>query len=208
VTEPGPPAQRASDDDRERTVDLLRDASVTGRLDLEELAARTELAHGARTRAELDELTADLATTHEHAPTSEPQRQRVAFSAHRRRGRWFPAQASRYSNVCGTIELDLRHAVLPGPEIELHIRSWFGTTTLLVPEGVEVELTGGGFGATNNVDIEGEPGPDAPIVRIHARGPFGTLNVRSRPGWRDTIKQSAEALAQRIAEEQLRRREP
>jgi Domain of unknown function (DUF1707)/Cell wall-active antibiotics response 4TMS YvqF len=204
VTEPGPPAQRASDDDREHAVDTLRQASVDGRLDLEELADRTERAHRARTRGELEEITADLATAFERPPIAEPQRHRVAFSAHRRRGRWHPAQAARYSNVCGTIELDLRQAVLPGPEIELTIRSWFGTTTVLVPEGVEVELTGGGFGATNNVDIEGDPGPDAPVVRIHARGPFGTLNVRSRPRVRDSLRDGVRGVQEGLA----RRRDP
>jgi hypothetical protein len=191
VTEP---TQRAGDDDRERTVDRLREASVAGRLDLEELAERTERAQLARTRDELAELTADLAVAPERAPAAERQRHKVAFSAHRRRGRWHPAAAAHYSNVCGTIELDLRHAVLPGPEIELHIRSWFGTTTILVPPGVEVELTGGGFGATCNVELEGEPGPNAPVVRIHRRGPFGTLNVRNRPRIRDSLRDGVRAL--------------
>jgi hypothetical protein len=161
---------------------------------LEELADRTERAQQARTQAELEAITADLAGAFERASVAEPQRHLVAFSAHRRRGRWHPAQAARYSNVCGTIELDLRQAVLPGPEIELHVRSWFGTTTVLVPEGVEVELTGGGFGATHNLDVEGDPGPDAPVVRIRARGPFGTLNVRSRPRVRDSLREGVRAL--------------
>jgi uncharacterized protein DUF1707/cell wall-active antibiotic response 4TMS protein YvqF len=208
VTEPHLPAQRASDDDRDRVVDLLRTASIDGRLDLEELAERTERAQLARTRGELAELTADIAAAPARPPAVEPQRHRVWFSGHKRRGRWRPAATSRYLSVCATIHLDLRQAVLPGPEIELEIRSWFGTTTVLVPEGVEVELTGGGFGATRNVEVEGEPGPDAPLVRIRTRGPFGTLNVRSRPRLRDTMRENAEALAQRISEEHLRRRDP
>jgi hypothetical protein len=201
VTEP---AKRASDDDRERTVDRLREASVSGQLDLEELADRTERAQQARTRGELQELTADLATARERAPITEPQRHKVTFSAHRRRGRWYPAQAASYSNVCGTVELDLRHAVLPGPEIELHIRSWFGTTTILIPPGVEVELTGGGFGATCNVELEGDPGPDAPVVRIRRKGPFGTLNVRNRPRIRDSLRDGVRALQEGLN----RRQEP
>jgi hypothetical protein len=190
VTEP---AQRAGDDDRERTVARLREAAMAGRLDLEELAERTERAHRARTRAELSAITADLPAPRAAHPTA-PTYHRAAFSAHRQRGRWHPAAQSRYVSICGTIELDLRHAVLPGPEIELDIRSWFGTTTIVVPEGVEVELTGGGLGATCNVDLEGDPGPDAPLVRIHRKGPFGTLNVRNRPSIRDTLRDGVRAL--------------
>ncbi len=195
--------QRASDDDRERAVERLREASVAGRLDLEELAERTERAHRARTQDELGELTADLPAPRAAHPTA-PTYHRAAFSAHRQRGRWHPAAQSRYRSICGTIELDLRHAVLPGPEIELEVRSWFGTTTILVPPGVEVELTGGGFGATCNVELEGEPGPDAPVVRIHSKGPFGTLNVRNRPRIRDSLRDGVRALQEGLN----RRQEP
>ena len=194
MTEPGLPAPRASDDDRERTVALLREASVEGRLDLEELAERTERAHLARTRVELAELTADLAAAPGRAPATASEHHRVLFSAHRQTGRWRPAATARYVSVCGTLDLDLRQAVLPGPVIELHISSWFGTTTVIVPEGVEVELTGGGLGATRRVEVEGEPGPDAPLIRIHTRGPFGTLNVRSRPRIRDSLRRRLGAV--------------
>jgi hypothetical protein len=172
--------ERASDDDRERAVERLRQASVDGRLDLEELAERTERAQLARTKDELQTITSDLGRASALVP-ADPERNRVLVSAHRRNGRWRPAPSSRYTNVCGTVELDLRRAILPGPELDLDIRSWFGTTTIIVPEGVEVELTGGGLGATRTVDVEGEPGPDAPVIRIRTRGPFGTLRVRSRP---------------------------
>jgi hypothetical protein len=182
VSEPGPPAARASDEDREHTVALLREASVDGRLTLEELADRTERAQLARTRPDLAELTADLpAAAPARAAAPDTERNHVLFSAHARRGRWRPARSSRYLNVCGTLDLDLRQAVLPGPEIDLAVTSWFGTTTVLVPEGVEVELTGGGLGATRRVEVEGTPGPDAPVVRVRTRGPFGTVRVRSRP---------------------------
>jgi hypothetical protein len=196
--------QRASDDDRERAITLLRAASVDGRLDLEELADRTGRAQLARTTDELATITADLATAPQRTPATAPQNHRVLFSAHRQTGRWRPAPASRYLNVCGTLDLDLREAVLPGPEIELHVRSWFGTTTVVVPEGVEVELTGGGLGATRKVEVEGDPGPDAPVVRIHARGPFGTLNVRSRPRLRDSLRDGVRAVQEGLA----RRRDP
>ena len=51
---------RASDSDRERTVAALRDHAGEGRLDVDELAERTETALGARMQAELDALLTDL----------------------------------------------------------------------------------------------------------------------------------------------------
>lgn len=55
-------AMRASDRDRETTVQVLRDAFVDGRLDLAELGDRAGAAYRARTWADLCGLTDDLLT--------------------------------------------------------------------------------------------------------------------------------------------------
>jgi hypothetical protein len=51
---------RASDQERENVVDVLRNAYADGRLTLEEFSERTSGAYAARTWAELRELTGDL----------------------------------------------------------------------------------------------------------------------------------------------------
>ena len=51
---------RASDADRERVAELLRDHYAAGRLSDEELAERVEAAFATRTTSELEALTADL----------------------------------------------------------------------------------------------------------------------------------------------------
>ncbi|HST42696.1 MAG TPA: DUF1707 domain-containing protein, partial [Conexibacter sp.] len=56
----GQPPLRASDADREQVIALLRQASVDGRLTVEELADRAELAQEARTYDELRAIAADL----------------------------------------------------------------------------------------------------------------------------------------------------
>jgi hypothetical protein len=58
---------RASDRDRELAAEVLRDAYVAGRIDLEEFHARTDGAYSARTWGELRDLTADLPS--ERAPS-------------------------------------------------------------------------------------------------------------------------------------------
>jgi Domain of unknown function (DUF1707)/2TM domain len=62
--EPGPeprePRLRASDADRERTVEQLRRHHAEGRLDMDEFSERMERAYEAKTLAELDELMSDL----------------------------------------------------------------------------------------------------------------------------------------------------
>lgn len=51
---------RASDEDRQRTVDELRRHCATGRIDVDEYASRLERALGASTLRELDDIRADL----------------------------------------------------------------------------------------------------------------------------------------------------
>jgi hypothetical protein len=57
---PGDPRLRASDADRERTVQLLREHHAEGRLDVEEFHERLNAAYAAKTMGELDEILADL----------------------------------------------------------------------------------------------------------------------------------------------------
>ena len=59
---------RASDRDRERAVEALRDAHGEGRLTVDELDERVALAYGARTRGELLELLDDLVVPAADAP--------------------------------------------------------------------------------------------------------------------------------------------
>jgi Domain of unknown function (DUF4190)/Domain of unknown function (DUF1707) len=58
--EPSKPDLRASDADREATVERLRVAGMEGRIDSDELEQRIESAYGARWCSELDSLTLDV----------------------------------------------------------------------------------------------------------------------------------------------------
>lgn len=55
---------RASDADRDRTAEILREQAGSGRLDADELEERLEAALRAKTFADLDALTADLPRPH------------------------------------------------------------------------------------------------------------------------------------------------
>jgi hypothetical protein len=57
---PSDPRLRASDADRERTVQLLREHHAEGRLDMEEFHERLNAAYAAKTIGDLDEILADL----------------------------------------------------------------------------------------------------------------------------------------------------
>lgn len=63
------PDLRVSDAEREAAAGVLRDAAAAGRLDHDELEERVQRAYAARTRSELDAVTADLPVP---APASAP----------------------------------------------------------------------------------------------------------------------------------------
>lgn len=173
------PATLAADGDRERTLALLRDATVDGRLTLDEFAERVERAELARTHADLEALTADLPTARTGAGDL-PARHRAFFARLERRGRWTLAARSSVLSMCGTITLDLGQATLQGPEATLHVRNVFGTVAVLVPRGVQVQVDGGGAFSTRTIDLpDTGPVPDAPRLRIVTSGPGGTLIVKA-----------------------------
>lgn len=184
VEEPLPPAIRVSDAERQHAVVILRDAVVEGRLTLEEYSDRVGSAFAARTDQDLAVLTRDLpAVTARSSPRGAPAENRAVCAHLVRRGPLTLSAHSRYLSVFGTIDLDLRDATLPGPEVDLTIRNIFGTVTVIVPEGVDVRIDGGGLLASQHLDTStGRLAPGAPIVHIHASGPGGTLYVRTHEG--------------------------
>jgi hypothetical protein len=82
---------------------------------------------------------------------------------------------SSFRSIFGTIDLDLREARLAGPEVEIDIFNFFGTVTLIVPEGIAVIVEGGGLFASQVIDPPASAVPDEPKLRIGLSGPGGTL---------------------------------
>jgi hypothetical protein len=181
-----PPAILAADSEREHSTQLLSLAVVEGRLTLEEFSDRVERAQAARTREELATLTRDLpAAPPAPAPSTQlvpAQERHVAFCSRLvRSGPWELAARSEFRSIFGTVTLDLSQARLAGPEVELQIYNLFGTVTVIVPESVDVSVSGGGMFASQVIQPQvAPPVAGAPKLRIHARGPGGTLYVRAK----------------------------
>jgi hypothetical protein len=167
----------AGDADRSKAIVTLRDATVEGRLTLDEFADRVQRAELARTDTELAEIVADLPSA---GAADEPVKHGAWFSRLTRSGRWELAAKSKVLSVCGTIDLDLGQATLHGAETVMHVRNVFGTVTILVPRGVRVSVDGGGAFGSRDVELP-DTGPvgDAPRLRIITSGVGGTLRVKT-----------------------------
>ena len=191
----------AGDADRDIALALLREAAVDGRLTIDDLAARAELVHTARTHDDVAAATAGLAPA--AAVEQAEQRHRAVLGSVVRDGRWTLAPHNRFAAVLGTIRLDLRDAVLPGPTVEIDAVPILGTVEILVPEGVHVEVTGGGLLSSQQLRLPGPAPAGAPVVRIRAGGAVGTLRVLCKPRLVDQLKETARRLAARRVADRL-----
>jgi hypothetical protein len=195
--QPGPPAVRASDVDREAVVTRLHTALGEGRLDAGEFAERAEAASAAVTRAELDRLVADLPTgVVEIVGSRPPEEVTSVFGDIRLAGG--AAVPSRIHTVFGDIRLDLRHLRTDADRIELELSTWFGDIDVVVAEGVAAELIGRTVLGDRVVDLAAVPRlAGTPRIVVRGRTVFGDLKLRSlAPG------QSAErwrVLLERLA---------
>jgi hypothetical protein len=195
--DPGPPALRASDADRERVAELLRDAGGDGRLDLEELDERLHAAYAARTHEELARLTADLGAP-DMSPASRTGSRAVGFTVRpgeggarwlvsfmggvTRKGRWRLSPNAMAVNVMGGSDLDLNEVELAAERVELTVFSLMGGSSIRVPHGLKVEVSEFALMGGNDVSIDDDkPAAATPVLHLRLLSIMGGTDVKRGP---------------------------
>lgn len=188
---------RASDADRERAATLLRDSAADGRLTVEELTDRLELAWSAKTLDQLTELTADVdrgeplaGELAPAAPLATPRLKATSWliavmGGTSRKGRWRADRQVRAVAVMGGCDIDLRNAELEGGEVTITAIAVMGGIDVCVPEGVAVEVGGFVLMGGKDTKVDGVPRPGAPLVRVRAFGLMGGVSVHTPKRRRD-----------------------
>jgi hypothetical protein len=176
---------RVSDADRERVAERLREAAGEGRLTVEELDERVELAYAARTRADLEVLTDDLPAAGAGAELArpgarKPRRWAIAImSGSRLSGRWRAGRKFRAFALMGGDDIDLRGAELESNEITITAVAIMGGINVIVPPGFDAELTGFALMGGNDNRVPRQELPaSAPRVHVRAFSLMGGTNVR------------------------------
>lgn len=174
-----PPA----DGDRERAAELLQRACGEGRLTLEEFSARVGAVWAAENDAELVQATAGLAPAPMVGSARTVDKVVTVFSDNKRRGRWrLRSPQLRAYTVFGAMELDLREVLTDRDVIEIHGTCAFSDVKVIVPEGVEVDLTGAAVFSSRNVHLAPVPRvPGTPEVRIVMSSWFSSVEIVSKP---------------------------
>ncbi|MFF4221850.1 DUF1707 domain-containing protein [Streptomyces abikoensis] len=194
-----PVALRASDADRDRIAEILREALAEGRLTAEEHAERVGAAYEAKTVGELEPLVRDLPVGARHAAAPAPARPYDAsvrpavseaeslvavFAGATRKGRWRPRPRTNVFALFGGVDIDLTEAVFEQREIVVNVNCVFGSVEIKVPENVSVHGAGAGVFGTFDVRTSESPDPDAPIVVVRGTAVFGSVEAKTKRGKR------------------------
>jgi hypothetical protein len=180
---------RASHQDRDRVVEVLRVAAGDGRLTADELDQRLEAALTARTYADLAVLTTDLPAASTPVPPAgvavpEPKdvgRIECGSGSTKRDGRWVVPRRLEVRVTSGAVKLDFTEALISQPSLEIDTEVRSGQLILITKPGIavdadEVEIRSG------RVKVTQPWSHDAPVsLRIAVNGKIGSGQLLARP---------------------------
>ena len=180
---------RASHQDRDRVVEVLRVAAGDGRLTADELDQRLEAALTARTYADLAVLTTDLPAASTPVPPAgvavpEPKdvgRIECGSGSTKRDGRWVVPRRMEVRVTSGAVKLDFTEALISQPSLQIDTEVRSGQLILITKPGIavdadEVEIRSG------RVKVTQPWGHDAPVsLRIVVNGKIGSGQLLARP---------------------------
>ncbi|CCK29774.1 hypothetical protein BN159_5395 [Streptomyces davaonensis JCM 4913] len=214
------PELRASDADRERVAEILREALAEGRLDMEEFGERLDATYQAKTYGELTPITRDLpvaAATVNLVKGPEPDGSwpsRITggegsstlgiavLSGFERKGRWTVPRRFNCFAFWGGGEIDLRDANFADREVVINCVAIMGGVNVIVPPGVEVATRGIGIMGGFDQREDGVPGdPGAPRVVITGFAFWGGVGVE-----RKATRAERRRLREERRQEKLERR--
>jgi Domain of unknown function (DUF1707)/Cell wall-active antibiotics response 4TMS YvqF len=187
---------RASDQDRERAAEILRDAAGEGRLGMDELDERLTAVYAAKTYAELEPVLEDLphAGTAPVPPASpagtavqriggEPTSSAAiaVMGGFSRKGAWVVPAAFTAVAVMGGGEIDLREARFAERVVTIHAYAIMGGIEITVPEDVEVQVTGIGLMGAFEHGPTGAGKPGGPKIIVNGLAFWGAVDVKRKP---------------------------
>jgi hypothetical protein len=181
------PEVRASDADRDRTVDVLRGAVGDGRLTAEEFEERMGAALSSRTLGQLAELTADLGTVPDRPvveSVADARAQDVIRIDQRggtiqRTGRWVvPRRLELRTSWCDVL-LDFTKALIAADTLLIEMNMRGGTLMLVGGPGIVVDADDLAVRYTD-VYLGSDAQPGTPVVlhvRLAGRMKYGSIEA-------------------------------
>jgi hypothetical protein len=212
---PGGGNLRASDQDRERVAEVLREAAGEGRLSLEELDERLDAVYAAKTYAELEPITHDLprpgaaSVPAPAAAPAAPDTQRfggIAGSSaaiallgeFSRKGDWVVPKEFSAVAILGGGEIDMREARFEEQTVTIHAVTVMGGIEITVPEDANVQVTGIGImgGFDHGASGSGEPG--GPTIIVNGVAVMGGVEVKRRRSKKSKLEAKRQAKLEKL----------
>ena len=180
------------DDVQQRATDFVKELYAAGDIDAERLDAGVAGVLAARTEAEVAEvvrsLPAPVALTSPDRRLTKPLEIHTGLGRLRLAGKWQVAKETHISADLGSIRLDLTEAEFDDHVVDLHIYTGWGSITIIVPHGVEIQVIRHRGGVDSRLE---PPVPGLLLIRldvttnigrVHLRHPQAQDRKRRRPG--------------------------
>ena len=196
---PDPQHLRASDADRERVAETLREAAGDGRLTMDELDERLDAVYAAKTYAELVPITHDLPDHSGAASVPAPSRAPsgdmrqyggeptsnsaiAILGGFSRKGDWVVPKSFNAFMLLGGGEIDLRDARFAQREVSIHVVAILGGCEITVPDDATVTVNGVGILGAFEHSAQGSPtSGDGPVINISGLALLGGVDVTRKP---------------------------
>lgn len=213
------------DEAREKVIDILSESFAQDLVSIEDFERRVTLAQKARTMPELGTAIEGLRAGAPGSPAAgrgelatmprlaadlpmgriRPTDRAVAiFGETNRSGAWIPARRNTLVAVMGSMELDLREALLGPGETAFTVTAVMGSVEVIVPPGLHIECSGSAIlGSFEHRETRALPASgDMPMVRIDGFAVLSSVEIEYRyPG-----ESKREARRRRKREKRERRR--
>jgi Domain of unknown function (DUF1707)/Cell wall-active antibiotics response 4TMS YvqF len=196
---PDPQHLRASDADRERVAETLRQAAGDGRLTMDELDERLDAVYAAKTYAELVPITQDLPDHGGAAFVPAPSRPAAGdvrqyggeptshtavaiLGGFSRKGDWVVPKTFNAFMLLGGGEIDLRDARFAEREVSIHVVAILGGCEITVPEDATVNVNGVGIMGAFEHSAQGAGiSAGGPVINISGVAFMGGVDVTRKP---------------------------
>ena len=194
---PDPQHLRASDADRERVAETLREAAGDGRLTMDELDERLDAVYAAKTYAELAPITHDLPGTgsgnvpapsqsssgdvRQYGGDATSHTAIAILGGFSRKGDWVVPKTLNAFMFMGGGEIDMRDAQFSEPEVSIHVVAIMSGCEITVPEDATVHVTGAGILGAFEHSVAGAGVPGGPVIHVSGLALLAGVEVKRKP---------------------------
>jgi hypothetical protein len=180
---------------RDAAIERLQEHYARNHLVVEDFERRVEQAEDATTTAELERAEAGLPKLEQALVPVETSGRltktlKATLGSTTQRGKWRVPSRLVVQATLGSVVLDLVEAEILG-DVEIEVRALFGSVEIVVPEGLNVEVSGTALlGSFDHLTQAAASRRDGRRVRIHGSATLGSveIEVRKRPGLLSAVK--------------------